>query len=88
MKTLFANLAYFLIPIASIAQENYDIAQIPGALKSRAVATVRNDKTVVEVKSLSRSLKPLHVSLPFIIKTGITMPLFRYIITNQMRSKA
>lgn len=51
MKTLFANLIYLLIPIVAIGQENYDIAHIPSALKSRAVATVRNDKTVVEVKS-------------------------------------
>lgn len=51
MKTLFANLIYLLIPIVAIGQENYDIARIPSTLKSRAVATVRNDKTVVEVKS-------------------------------------
>lgn len=51
MKTLFANLIYLLIPIVAIGQENYDIDRIPSALKSRAVATVRNDKTVVEVKS-------------------------------------
>jgi hypothetical protein len=42
---------YLLIPFASIGQENYDIANISPALKSRAVATVRNDKTVVEMKS-------------------------------------
>lgn len=51
MKLPFINLLYLLIPFASIGQENYDIANISPALKSRAVATVRNDKTVVEMKS-------------------------------------
>ena len=51
MKTAFFSLVYFLIPLVTIGQEDYDIAKIPAVLKSRAVATVRNDKTVVEVKS-------------------------------------
>lgn len=70
MKTLFANLVYFLLPIAAIGQDNYDIANIPSALKSRAVATIRNDKTVVDVKSPEQVIETVTRAITVYNKNG------------------
>jgi len=70
MKILFVNALYFLIPILAIGQDNYDVANIPSALKSRAVATVRNDKTVVEMKSPEQVITTITCAITVYNKNG------------------
>ena len=88
MKILFVNLLYILLPILAIAQENYDVANIPSTLKSRAVATVRNDKTVVEIKSPEQVVTTTTCAITVYNKNGdryATLPVY-YDKSTEIRS--
>ncbi|HAK27721.1 MULTISPECIES: DUF3857 domain-containing protein [Sphingobacterium] len=79
MKIVFINLLYFLLPILAIGQDNYDVANIPSTLKSRAVATVRNDKTVVEIKSPEQVITTITCAITVYNKNGdryATLPVY------------
>lgn len=70
MKTILTSLLYILFSIAAIGQQNYDVANIPSKLKTRAVATVRNDKTVVEIKSTEQVTETVTRAITVYNKNG------------------
>lgn len=70
MKSTFLVLILFLNCFALFAQDNYDADLIPSALRNRANATIRNEETIVDMRSADNVLYSVKQAITVLNKNG------------------
>ncbi|MGY3054314.1 hypothetical protein ACVWYG_002521 [Pedobacter sp. UYEF25] len=71
MKATFSALCLLLFTLQGFAQENYDADLIPSNLKNRANAVIRNEETVVDMRSSDNVVLSVKRAVTILNENGV-----------------